>query len=481
MNLNCISTIGYLDFNCFESFNYIELSITNLQSNIVNHYLSLRTDLDKGMRTKTIKKNRINVVTLGCSKNVYDSEVLMGQLKASGKDVVHEQEGNVVVINTCGFINNAKEESVNTILEFIQKKEAGEVDKVFVTGCLSERYKPDLQKEIPNVDQYFGTTELPGLLKALGADYKHELIGERLTTTPKNYAYLKIAEGCDRPCSFCAIPLMRGKHKSTPIEQLVVEAEKLAANGVKELILIAQDLTYYGLDLYKKRNLSELLENLVKVEGIDWIRLHYAFPTGFPMDVLDVMKREPKICNYLDIPLQHISDAILKSMRRGTTKEKTTKLLKEFRAKVPEMTIRTTLIVGYPGETEEDFQTLKEWVKEMRFERLGCFTYSHEENTHAYNLEDNVPEEVKMQRANEIMELQSQISWELNQEKIGKEFKVVLDRKEGNYFVGRTEFDSPDVDNEVLIDATKTYLKTGEFTTIKVVEAEDFDLYGEVV
>ncbi|MHA7842872.1 MAG: 30S ribosomal protein S12 methylthiotransferase RimO [Winogradskyella sp.] len=433
------------------------------------------------MRTKTLKKNRINVVTLGCSKNVYDSEVLMGQLKASGKDVVHEQEGNVVVINTCGFINNAKEESVNTILEFMQKKEAGEVDKVFVTGCLSERYKPDLEKEIPNVDQYFGTTELPGLLKALGADYKHELIGERLTTTPKNYAYLKIAEGCDRPCSFCAIPLMRGKHKSTPIEDLVVEAEKLAADGVKELILIAQDLTYYGLDLYKKRNLAELLENLVKVEGIEWIRLHYAFPTGFPMDVLDVMNREPKVCNYLDIPLQHISDSILKSMRRGTTKEKTTKLLKEFRAKVPEMTIRTTLIVGYPGETEEDFETLKQWVKEMRFERLGCFTYSHEENTHAYNLEDDVPEEVKLQRANEIMEIQSQISWELNQAKIGQEFKVVIDRKEGNYFVGRTEFDSPDVDNEVLIDASKTYLKTGEFTTIKVTEAEDFDLYAEVL
>ena len=433
------------------------------------------------MRTKTLKKNKINVVTLGCSKNVYDSEVLMGQLKASGKDVVHEQEGNVVVINTCGFINNAKEESVNTILHYMQKKEEGEVDKVFVTGCLSERYKPDLQKEIPDVDQYFGTTELPGLLKALGADYKHELIGERLTTTPKNYAYLKIAEGCDRPCSFCAIPLMRGKHKSTPIEDIVVEAEKLAANGVKELILIAQDLTYYGLDLYKKRNLAELLEHLVKVEGIEWIRLHYAFPTGFPMDVLDVMKREPKVCNYLDIPLQHISDAILKSMRRGTTKEKTTKLLKEFRAKVPEMTIRTTLIVGYPGETEEDFQTLKEWVREMRFERLGCFTYSHEENTHAYNLEDDVPEDVKMQRANEIMEIQSQISWELNQAKIGQEFKVVIDRKEGNYFVGRTEFDSPDVDNEVLIDATKTYLKTGEFTTVKVIEAEDFDLYGEVV
>ena len=405
----------------------------------------------------------------------------MGQLKASGKDVVHEQDGNVVVINTCGFINNAKEESVNTILEYMQKKEDGEVDKVFVTGCLSERYKPDLQKEIPNVDQYFGTTELPSLLKALGADYKHELIGERLTTTPKNYAYLKIAEGCDRPCSFCAIPLMRGKHKSTPIENLVIEAEKLAANGVKELILIAQDLTYYGLDIYKKRNLAELLENLVKVEGIEWIRLHYAFPTGFPMDVLDVMNREPKICNYLDIPLQHISDSILKSMRRGTTKAKTTKLLKEFRATVPEMTIRTTLIVGYPGETQEDFETLRDWVKEMRFERLGCFTYSHEENTHAFNLEDDVPEDVKMERANIIMEIQSQISWELNQAKIGKEFKVVIDRKEGNYFVGRTEYDSPDVDNEVLIDATKTYLKTGEFAKIKVIEAEDFDLYGEVI
>ena len=433
------------------------------------------------MRTKTLKKNKINVITLGCSKNVYDSEVLMGQLKASGKEVVHEEEGNVVVINTCGFINNAKEESVNTILDYMKKKEDGEVDKVFVTGCLSERYKPDLQKEIPNVDQYFGTTELPQLLKALGADYKHELIGERLTTTPKNYAYLKIAEGCDRPCSFCAIPLMRGKHKSTPIENLVIEAEKLAANGVKELILIAQDLTYYGLDIYKKRNLAELLEALVKVEGIEWIRLHYAFPTGFPMDVLEVMKREPKICNYLDIPLQHISDKILKSMRRGTTQEKTTKLLKEFRAAVPEMTIRTTLIVGYPGETEEDYQTLKAWVETMRFERLGCFTYSHEENTHAFNLEDDVPEDVKLARANEIMEIQSQISWELNQAKIGEIFKVVIDRKEGEYFVGRTEFDSPDVDNEVLIEASKTYLKTGEFATVKVTEAADFDLYAEVI
>ena len=433
------------------------------------------------MRTKTLKKNKINVVTLGCSKNVYDSEVLMGQLKASGKEVVHEDDGNIVVINTCGFINNAKEESVNTILDYMQKKEDGDVDKVFVTGCLSERYKPDLQKEIPNVDQYFGTTELPQLLKALGADYKHELIGERLTTTPKNYAYLKIAEGCDRPCSFCAIPLMRGKHKSTPIENLVIEAEKLAASGVKELVLIAQDLTYYGLDLYKKRNLAALLEALVKVEGIEWIRLHYAFPTGFPMDVLDVMKREPKICNYLDIPLQHISDKILKSMRRGTTQEKTTKLLKQFRAAVPEMTIRTTLIVGYPGETEEDYQTLKTWVEAMRFERLGCFTYSHEENTHAFNLEDDVPEEVKMARANEIMEIQSQISWELNQAKIGETFKVVIDRKEGEYFVGRTEFDSPDVDNEVLIKASQTYLKTGEFATVKVTEAADFDLYAEVV
>ena len=433
------------------------------------------------MRTKSLKKNKINVITLGCSKNVYDSEVLMGQLKANGKEVVHEEEGNVVVINTCGFINNAKEESVNTILEYMQKKEDGEVDKVFVTGCLSERYKPELQKDIPNVDQYFGTTELPGLLKALGADYKHELIGERLTTTPKNYAYLKIAEGCDRPCSFCAIPLMRGKHKSTPIENLVTEAEKLAANGVKELILIAQDLTFYGLDLYKKRNLAELLENLVKVEGIEWIRLHYAFPTGFPMDVLDLMKREPKICNYLDIPLQHISDDLLKSMRRGTTKEKTTNLIHQFRAIVPEMTIRTTLIVGYPGETEAHFQELKQWVKDMRFERLGCFTYSHEENTHAYNLEDDVPQEVKQDRANQIMEIQSQISWELNQEKIGETFKVVIDRKEGTYFVGRTEFDSPDVDNEVLIDATDTYLKTGEYYNIKVTEAEDFDLYGELV
>ena len=433
------------------------------------------------MRTRSIKKNTINVVTLGCSKNVYDSEVLMGQLKAGGKNVVHEQEGNIVVINTCGFINNAKEESINTILEYVQQKEAGLIDKVFVMGCLSERYKPDLEKEIPDVDQYFGTSELPALLKVLGADYKHELIGERLTTTPKNYAYLKISEGCDRPCSFCAIPLMRGAHISTPIEALVTEAEKLAAKGVKELILIAQDITYYGLDLYKKRALADLLRALVKVEGIEWIRIHYAFPTGFPMDVIEVMKEEPKICNYLDIPLQHISDPILASMKRGTTQEKTTKLLKKFREAMPEMAIRTTLIVGYPGETQADFEALKSFVKEMRFDRLGCFTYSHEENTTAYELEDNVPEEVKLARANEIMEIQSQISWELNQQKVGKTFRCLIDRKEGNYFVGRTEYDSPDVDNEVLIDARKHYVKTGDFVEVKIIDATDYDLYGEPV
>ena len=402
----------------------------------------------------------------------------MGQLKASGKEVVHEEEGNIVVINTCGFIDNAKEESVNTILENIQRKEAGEIDKVYVTGCLSERYKPDLEKEIPQVDQYFGTTELPQLLKTLEADYKHELLGERVTTTPKNYAFFKISEGCDRPCSFCAIPLMRGKHRSTPIEDLVKQAKSLAKNGVKELILIAQDLTYYGLDLYKKRNLAELLEALTQVEGIEWIRLHYAFPTGFPMDVFDVMKREPKICNYLDIPLQHISDRILKSMRRGTTQEKTTQLLNDFRAAVPGISLRTSLIVGYPGETLEDFECLKNWVKEMRFERLGCFTYSHEENTHAHTLEDDVPEEEKQRRASEIMELQAQISWELNQEKVGKTFRCIIDRKEGNHFVGRTEMDSPDVDNEVLVDATKYYLKQGDFVDLKIIEAADFDLYA---
>jgi len=430
------------------------------------------------MRTKSTKKNTINVITLGCSKNIYDSEVLMGQLKANKKEVVHEEEGNIVVINTCGFIDNAKEESVNTILEQIQNKEAGKVDEVYVTGCLSERYKPDLEKEIPQVDAYFGTSDLPQLLKVLGADYKHELVGERLLTTPKHFAYLKIAEGCDRPCSFCAIPLMRGKHRSTPIEDLVQQAQQLAKEGVKELMLIAQDLTYYGLDLYKKRRLADLLRALAAVEGIEWIRLHYAFPTGFPEDVLEVMRTEEKICNYLDIPLQHIADPILKSMRRGTTQEKTTALIQKFRAEVPGIILRTSLIVGYPGETEADFEILKNWVKEMRFERLGCFTYSHEENTHAHQLEDDVPEEVKQQRSNAIMEIQSQISWEHNQRCVGKTFRCLIDRKEGVHFVGRTFMDSPDVDNEVLIDATKYYLKQGDFAKIKITEATDYDLIG---
>ena len=433
------------------------------------------------MRTKSIKKNRINVITLGCSKNIYDSEVLMGQLRASGKEVVHEKEGNIVVINTCGFIDNAKEESVNTILEQIQKKETGAVDKVYVTGCLSERYKPDLEKEIPQVDQYFGTTDLPQLLKVLEADYQHELVGERILTSPKHYAYMKIAEGCDRPCSFCAIPLMRGKHRSTPIEDLVKQAKHLAKEGVKELILIAQDLTYYGLDLYKKRRLADLLKELVRVEGIEWIRLHYAFPTGFPEDVLEVMREEDKICNYLDIPLQHIADPILKSMRRGTTEAKTTALLDKFREQVPQIVLRTSLIVGYPGETEADFETLKNWVKAMRFERLGCFTYSHEENTHAHQLVDDVPEEVKQERSNAIMEIQSQISWEHNQSCIGKVYRCLIDRKEGNHYVGRTYMDSPDVDNEVLIDATQHYLKQGEFIKIKITEASDYDLVGAPV
>ena len=430
------------------------------------------------MRTKNRKQNKINVITMGCSKNLYDSEVLMGQLKANNKEVVHEEEGNIVVVNTCGFIDNAKEESIHTILEQIQKKETGAIDQLFVTGCLSERYKPDLEKEMPQVDAYFGTTDLPQLLKVLGADYKHELIGERMTTTPKNYAYFKVSEGCDRPCSFCAIPLMRGKHRSTPIEELVERAEKLAQNGVKELLLIAQDLTYYGLDIYNKRRLADLLRALVKVEGIEWIRMHYAFPTGFPMEVIEVMKMESKICNYLDIPLQHISDPILKSMRRGTTQQKTTDLIHNIRKTLPEIALRTTLIVGYPNETEADFETLKQWVKAMRFERLGCFTYSHEENTHAFALEDNVPEEIKQERANEIMRIQSEISWEQNQKKVCKIFRCVIDRKQGDRFVGRTEMDSPDVDNEVLIDAKQYYLKLGDFTTVEITEATDFDLYG---
>jgi len=404
----------------------------------------------------------------------------MGQLKSNNKNVVHEEDGNIVVINTCGFIDNAKQQSIDTILENIQKKKDGYVDKVFVTGCLSERYKPDLIKEIPDVDEYFGTTEMPSLLKHLGADYKHELIGERLLTTPKNYAYLKISEGCDRPCSFCAIPLMRGKHKSVSIENLVSQANILAQKGIKELILIAQDSTYYGIDLYGKRTLSKLLKQLSDVEGIEWIRLHYAFPNGFPLDVLEVIKAEPKICNYIDIPIQHISDKILKSMKRGSSMKKINTLLNSFRDIVPGIAIRTTLIVGYPGETDEDFELLKSWLREIKFDRLGCFTYSHEENTGAYDLVDNVPEIVKNQRLNDIMELQSQISWELNQNRVGQTFKVLIDRKRGNYYIGRTQFDSPDVDNEVLIDAKSNFLKVGEFVNVKIIDASDFDLYAEV-
>ena len=409
----------------------------------------------------------------------------MGQLKANGKEVTHEapeeEEGNIVVINTCGFIDNAKQESIDTILHYADKKERGLVDHVYVTGCLSERYKPDLEQEIPDVDAYFGTRDMPLLLKTLGADYKHELVGERMTTTPKHFAYLKIAEGCDRPCSFCAIPLMRGGHKSTPIEDLVIEAEKLAAKGVKELILIAQDLTYYGLDLYKERKLAELLRALVKVEDIEWIRLHYLFPSGFPEDVLDVIREEPKVCHYIDIPLQHIADPVLKSMRRGTTKAKTDALLAKMREKVPGITIRTTLIAGYPGETEEDHQVVLDWVREQRFDRLGVFAYSHEENTHAYSLEDDVPAEVKQQRVDEIMAVQMDISRALNQEKIGHTYKVLIDRKEGGYFIGRTEFDSPDVDNEVLIPAEDIYLKIGDFCEVEVVDAHDYDLIGRVL
>jgi len=404
----------------------------------------------------------------------------MGQLKSNNKNVVHEEEGNIVVINTCGFIDNAKQQSIDTILENVKKKNEGLIDKVFVTGCLSERYKPDLKKEIPDVDEYFGTTEMPSLLKHLGADYKHELIGERLLTTPKNYAYLKISEGCDRPCSFCAIPLMRGKHKSVSIEDLVSQAKILAEKGIKELILIAQDSTYYGIDLYGTRSLSKLLKELVKVDGIEWIRLHYAFPNGFPVDVLEVINSEPKICNYIDIPLQHISNKILKSMKRGASMEKINDLLQMFRDKVPEIAIRTTLIVGYPGETNEDYELLKEWVKNTKFDRLGCFTYSHEENTGAYKLIDDVPQKIKNERLNEIMEIQSQISWELNQKKRGKKFKVLIDRKRGNYYVGRTQYDSPDVDNEVLIQADTNFLRVGEFVDVKIIEASDFDLYAEV-
>lgn len=423
------------------------------------------------------------MVTLGCSKNIFDSEVLMGQLKANSFEVEHEStkgDAAIVIINTCGFIDNAKEESVNTILQFADAKERGLVEKVYVTGCLSERYKTDLEKEIPEVDAWFGTRDLPRILKTLKADYKHELVGERILTTPQHFAYLKISEGCDRPCSFCAIPLMRGKHVSTPIEQLVQQSKNLAKNGTKELILIAQDSTYYGLDLYGKRNLAELMEKLSEVDGIDWIRLHYAFPSGFPMDALDVMRNNPKICNYLDMPLQHITDNMLKSMKRGTTKQKTIDLVNEIRDKVPGITLRTTLIAGYPGETEKDHEEMLRWVEDTRFDRLGIFTYSHEENTGAYALNDDVPQEVKQARAEAVMEVQQGISFEINQQKVGNTYKVLFDRKEGEHFIGRTEADSPEVDNEVLVSASESYVRIGDFAEVTIERAEDFDLYGKI-
>jgi len=437
------------------------------------------------MKTKTLKKNKVNVVTLGCSKNLYDSEVLMGQLKANKFEVEHEStkdDSAIVIINTCGFIDNAKQESIDTILRYVDAKEDGLVEKVYVTGCLSERYKPELEKEIPEVDAWFGTRDLPRLLKTLKADYKHELVGERLITTPAHYAYFKISEGCDRPCSFCAIPLMRGGHVSIPMETLVAQAKHLAKNGTKELLLIAQDSTYYGLDIYKDRKLAELMQRLSDVNGIDWIRLHYAFPSGFPTDVLDVMRERDNICKYLDMPLQHVSDNMLKSMRRGTTRKKTTELVNLIREKVPGIALRTTLIAGYPGETEADHQEMLEWVQESRFERLGVFTYSHEENTHAHTLVDDVSEEDKQLRAEAVMDVQQGISATLNQEKVGQTFKVLFDRKEGDYFIGRTEFDSPEVDNEVLVKAdSSTFLRIGDFADILIERAEEFDLYGTPV
>ncbi|MCC5944699.1 MAG: 30S ribosomal protein S12 methylthiotransferase RimO [Bernardetiaceae bacterium] len=436
------------------------------------------------MKTKSFKKDKVNIITLGCSKNIVDSEVLLTQLKGNQIDAKHEaqdQDANVIVINTCGFIDRAKQESIDTILQFAEAKAEGQIEKLFVTGCLSERYKEDLAKEIPEVDSWFGTMELPLLLNKMGADYKHELIGERLTTTAAHYAYLKISEGCDRPCSFCAIPLMRGKHRSKKIEDIVLEAKNLARNGVKELMLIAQDLTYYGLDIYRKRNLNELLQKLADVEGIDWIRLHYAYPTSFPLEIIDVMKANPNICNYLDIPLQHGATAMLKRMRRGITREKTEALIQNIREKLPEIAIRTTLIAGHPGETQAEHEENLRFIEQMQFERLGVFSYSHEENTHAFSMKDDVPENIKQQRVQEIMELQQGISFALNQAKIGKTFKVLFDRKEGEHFVGRTEYDSPEVDNEVLINAKENFVRIGDFAQVKIEDATEFDLIGKLI
>jgi len=438
----------------------------------------------RDVKTKGLKKDKVNIVTLGCSKNLVDSEVMLTQLKGNSINASHESvkdDANIVIINTCGFIDNAKQESIDTILRYVDAKEEGMVEKVYVTGCLSQRYRDDLQNEIPEVDAWFGTMELPLLLKKFNADYKHELIGERITTTDRHYAYLKISEGCDRPCSFCAIPIMRGKHVSKPIEQIIKEAESLVKNGTKEILLIAQDSTYYGLDIYKKRNLAELLDKLADVEGLEWIRLHYAFPTGFPEDVLDVMARRSNICKYLDIPLQHGSTEMLKIMRRGTTREKTEQLLKTIREKVPGIAIRTTLIAGHPGETEAEFEDMLDFVEKSRFERLGIFPYSHEDNTHAYTMEDNVPENVKLERAERVMELQESISEEINSQKVGKTLRVLIDRKEGGQFIGRTEHDSPEVDNEVLIDASEHYLRIGDFANILIEKATAFDLYGKPV
>lgn len=435
------------------------------------------------MKTKGNTKSKINIVTLGCSKNLVDSEILYTQLKGNGKTVSHEDkkdDAQIVVINTCGFIDNAKQESIDTILRYVDAKEAGMIEKVYVTGCLSHRYKDDLEKEIPAVDAWFGTNELPRLLKTLKADYKHELIGERLLTTPSHYAYLKIAEGCDRPCSFCAIPLMRGKHVSLSIEDLIKSASGMAAKGTKELILIAQDLTYYGLDIYKKRNLAELLDRLSDVEGIDWIRLQYAYPAGFPMDILDIMNKKSNICKYLDMPLQHGSSEMLKLMRRGIDRVKSEKLIEDIRAKVPDIALRTTLIVGHPGETEERFEEMYRFVEESKFDRLGVFQYSHEEQTHAYSMPDDIPAEVKQERADIIMELQQGISESLNKKKVGNTYKVLIDRKESGYYVGRTEYDSPEVDNEVLINAEQ-YARIGDFVNAKIINATEFDLYADVV
>lgn len=436
------------------------------------------------MKARTTRRDKVNVITLGCSKNLVDSENLITQLRGNDFEVEHDGQGdgaNVVIVNTCGFIDLAKEESINTILEYAEVKSRGGIEKLYVTGCLSQRYKDDLEKEIPEVDAYFGTLELPALLARLNADYKHELIGERLITTPEHYAYLKISEGCNRTCSFCAIPLMRGGHVSRPIDELVAEARSLARRGVKELMLIAQELTYYGLDLYKKRELPALLDALADVEGIEWIRLHYAYPSKFPLEVFDVMARRPEICNYLDIPLQHASDTVLERMRRQITRRETEELIRYARERVPGITIRTTMLVGFPGETDEEFEELCSFVEEMQFERVGVFQYSHEESTRAYDLPDDVPAELKAERANRVMEIQQEISLQKNQEKIGQVVKVLFDRKEGAHFYGRTEGDSPEVDNEVIVSADRHYVRLGDFADIYITDATEYDLHGEPV